>query len=74
MNSSVYSADRATHLRVVIAALMASIGIVAFSLAAHVRSDDSYAAVIRAHPNQAAELPAGNASVPLPAELSARPI
>ncbi|MGH6776887.1 MAG: hypothetical protein ACRECL_02590 [Bradyrhizobium sp.] len=34
MNSSVYSADRATHLRVVVVALMTSIGIVGFAISA----------------------------------------
>ena len=34
MNFSVYSADRATHLRVVVVALVASIAIVGFSILA----------------------------------------
>jgi hypothetical protein len=34
MNFSVYSADRATHLRVVVVALVASIAIVGFSIVA----------------------------------------
>ena len=38
MNSSVYSADRATHLRVVAVALMASIAIVGFAISARVNS------------------------------------
>jgi hypothetical protein len=39
MNSSVYSADRATHLKVVVTTLVASIGIVA--LATPVRRMDT---------------------------------
>jgi hypothetical protein len=54
MNSSVYSADRATHLRIVVAALMASIGMVLFALAAHANSDASYAPLVRAQASQRA--------------------
>jgi hypothetical protein len=36
MNSSVYSADRATHLKIVVTTLVVSIGIVALALSAHV--------------------------------------
>lgn len=56
MNSSVYSADRATHLRIVVAALLASIGMVVFALAVHVDPDEKYAAVVRAHPSHNVEL------------------
>jgi len=38
MNSSVYNADRATHLRVVAVALMASIAIVGLAISARVNS------------------------------------
>jgi hypothetical protein len=43
MNSSVYSADRATHLKVVVTTLVASIGIVALALSAHVSAPNGYA-------------------------------
>jgi hypothetical protein len=56
MNSSVYSADRATHLRIIIAALLASIGMVVFALAVHVDPDEKYAAVVRIPPAQKAAL------------------
>jgi len=52
MNSSVYSADRATHLRIIVAALIASIGIVVFALAVHVDPDATYAATVRISPSQ----------------------
>jgi hypothetical protein len=38
MNSSVYSADRATHLRILAAALLASIAILGFAISARVNS------------------------------------
>ena len=38
MNFSVYSADRATHLRIVVTALVASVAIVAFASSAQIRS------------------------------------
>ncbi|HET7885778.1 MAG TPA: hypothetical protein VFL62_06080 [Bradyrhizobium sp.] len=38
MNSSIYSADRATHLRIVVVALVCSIALTAFSLSARVSS------------------------------------
>jgi hypothetical protein len=56
MNSSVYSADRATHLRIIVAALLASIGMVVFALAVHVAPQDKYATVVRAHAAQKAAL------------------
>ncbi len=38
MNSSVYTADRATHVRIVVVALIASISIVGFAISARVNS------------------------------------
>ena len=35
MNYSIYSADRTTHLKIVVVALVASIGIASFGIAAH---------------------------------------
>ncbi len=74
MSPSVHNADRATHLRIVVVALIASTAIVAFSLAARVTSYDSYAVTVRATPNVSAELPAGAPGLALPAEVTARPI
>jgi hypothetical protein len=42
MNYSIYSADRATHLKIVVAALVASIGIAGFGIAAHFKAGDPY--------------------------------
>jgi hypothetical protein len=58
VNSSIYSADRATHVRIVIAALAASIGLTIFALAVHVTQDDTYASTVRVHPSQNVELSA----------------
>ena len=48
MNSSIYSADRATHLRIVVVALAASIAITAFSLSARVCSIVATPAIVEA--------------------------
>ena len=42
MNYSIYSADRTTHLKIVIVALAASIGIASFGIAAHFKAEDQY--------------------------------
>lgn len=42
MNYSIYSADRATHLKIVIVALAASIGIAGFGIATHFKAGDQY--------------------------------
>ena len=39
MNHSIHSADRATHLKIVVMALMAGIAVAGFALSAHVSSD-----------------------------------
>jgi len=44
MNFSVYSADRATHLRIVVTALVASIAIAAFASSVRIHSDHLLAA------------------------------
>lgn len=62
MNSSVYSADRGTHLRILVAALIASIGMVVFALALHVGKDEAYSAAVRVHPSHKVE--ASGQSVP----------
>jgi hypothetical protein len=50
MNHSIYSADRTTHLKIVVVALVAAIAVAAFSISAHTNSGDSYqtAKVIKA--------------------------
>ena len=49
MNHSIYSADRSTHLKIVVVALVAGIAVAGFGISAHT-SDDSYqtARVIKA--------------------------
>jgi hypothetical protein len=39
MNHSIHSADRATHLKIVVMALVAGIAVAGFALSAHVGSD-----------------------------------
>lgn len=51
MNHSIYSADRATHLKIVVVALVAGIAVAGFGITARVTSDDGYnqtASVIKA--------------------------
>ena len=40
MNYSIYTADRTTHLKIVVVALAASIGIAGFGIAAHFKISD----------------------------------
>ena len=42
MNHSIYSADRMTHLKIVVVALVAGILVAGFSISARMTSDDSY--------------------------------
>lgn len=39
MNHSIHSADRATHLKIVVVALVAGIAVAGFALSAHVSPD-----------------------------------
>ena len=39
MNHSIYSADRSTHLKIVVLALVAGIAVAGFSISAHNTSD-----------------------------------
>ena len=50
MNHSIYSADRTTHLKIVVVALVAAIAVAGLSISARTSSDDSYqtARVIKA--------------------------
>jgi hypothetical protein len=43
MNHSIYSADRATHLKIVVVALVAGIAVAGFGISARNASDDGYA-------------------------------
>jgi hypothetical protein len=43
MNHSIYSADRSTHLKVVVVALVAGIAVAGFGISARTGSDESYA-------------------------------
>ncbi len=47
MNHSIYSADRMTHLKVVVVALLASITVAGFSISGHVNADDGSAQAVR---------------------------
>ena len=40
MNHSIYSADRTTHLKIVVVALVAAITVAGFSISAHTTSDE----------------------------------
>ena len=41
MNHSIYSADRATHLKIVVIALVAGVALSGFTLAGHTTFDDA---------------------------------
>jgi hypothetical protein len=43
MNDSIYSADRTTHVKIVVVALIVGIGIAGFGIAAHIKVGDRYA-------------------------------
>ena len=43
MNHSIYSADKATHLKIVVVALVAGIAVAGFGISARTNSDDQYA-------------------------------
>lgn len=47
MNHSIYSADRGTHLKIVVIALVAGIAVAGFGIAARSNSDDGYAQTAR---------------------------
>ncbi|MDB5565466.1 MAG: hypothetical protein JWP84_2032 [Tardiphaga sp.] len=47
MNHSIYSADRMTHLKVVIVALIAGIFVAGFGISARFNSDDGYTQTAR---------------------------
>ena len=43
MNHSIYSADRTTHLKIVVVALVAGIVVAGFGISARTGSDETYA-------------------------------
>ena len=47
MNHSIYSADRTTHLKVVVVALIAGIAVAGFGISARVNSSDGYTQTAR---------------------------
>jgi len=47
MNHSIYSADRSTHLEIVVVALIAGIAVAGFSISARNSSDEGYAQTAR---------------------------
>jgi hypothetical protein len=47
MNHSIYSADRSTHLKVVVVALVAGIVVAGLGISARAISDDGYAQTAR---------------------------
>jgi hypothetical protein len=47
MNHSIYSADRSTHVKIVIVALIAGIAVAGFSISARNSSDEGYTQTAR---------------------------
>ena len=47
MNHSIYSADRSTHLKIVVVALVAGVVVAGLGISARVTSDDGYAQTAR---------------------------
>ena len=47
MNHSIYSADRSTHLKIVVVALVAGIAVAAFGISTRSNSDDGYTQTAR---------------------------
>jgi hypothetical protein len=47
MNHSIYSADRTTHLKIVVVALVAGIAVAGFGISAHSNNNDGYTQTAR---------------------------
>ncbi len=47
MNHSIYSADRTTHIKIVVVALVAGIAVAGFGISARTNSDDGYTQTAR---------------------------
>jgi hypothetical protein len=66
MNYSIYNADRPTHLKIVVVALAASIGVASFGIAGHLKAGDQ-------HSQMAHVVKAGKPSMRFAVALPARP-
>ncbi|WP_438278610.1 hypothetical protein [Nitrobacter sp.] len=47
MNHSIYSADRMTHLKIVVVALVAGIAVAGFAISARMNADDGFTQTAR---------------------------
>ena len=47
MNHSIYSADRTTHIKIVVVALVAGIAVAGFGISARTNSDEGYTQTAR---------------------------
>ena len=47
MNHSIYSADRATHMKIVVVALVAGIAVAGLGISAHLTTDNGYSQTAR---------------------------
>jgi len=47
MNHSIYSADRTTHIKIVVVALVAGIAVAGFGISARTNSDEGYSQTAR---------------------------
>ena len=64
MNHSIYSADRSTHLKIVVVALVAGIAVAGFGISARSNSDEGYAQTARVmKAGKAVTVTSSNASV-----------
>ncbi|HZR72478.1 hypothetical protein [Bradyrhizobium sp.] len=66
MNSSIYSADRATHLRIVVVALAGSIAIMGFALSARLGTMVTAPAIVEAGKSHGLEFNGKEAATTLP--------
>ena len=55
MNHSIYSADRTTHLKIVVVALVAGIAVAGFAISARMSADDGYTQTARDHQGREAD-------------------
>ena len=64
MNHSIYSADRTTHLKIVVVALVAGIAVAGFGISARSNSDEGYTETARVtKAGKAVTITSSNASV-----------
>jgi hypothetical protein len=64
MNHSIYSADRSTHLKIVVVALVAGIAVAGFGISARSNSDEGYTQTARVmKAGKAVTVTSSNASV-----------